>query len=137
MTNEEYLQGQLDRKPDDHKARRKLADLLAEKGDVRADGYRYLADNRIVLCDQVCVGPGQFQWVPHQFATAFVDDGSGDDNDLPPALFDEIVGGTLCGRGTSVTFPNRRAAEDAVARAFAKIPEPHRKRLLPLTERRA
>src|SRR5271156_2633515 len=46
MDTEDLLQKMLDEHPDDWQTRLVLADFLEEQGDVRAEGYRWLGEQR-------------------------------------------------------------------------------------------
>lgn len=136
MTTEDDFNAALDACPEDWQTRLVFADWLQERGDPRAEGYRAIASNRFVFCDQAARGKGAFSWIPLEPSTIFESgyDDTGDPSDIPSDWFDELVGGELRERGPwgggSVQYPNRRAAEDAAALAFAELPAERRAELL-------
>ena len=137
MTTEDAFNAALDVDPADHRTRLLLADWLAERGDPRAEGYRALGVNRLFGCDSV-THEGGVEWLPHQEATWFRRDGAGDDghDDLPPDWFAALGNRArwlFWTKPWTNPYPNRRAAEDAAALAFAKLPPERRAQLLATT----
>lgn len=103
MTTEEDFQAALDANPDDWQTRGVFADWLQERDDVRAEGYRALGVCRVVPVHTRVDG-----W----YLTGL---------DYPNR------GWLSQGYDSS---RSRRAAEDAAALAFAKLPELRRYELL-------
>lgn len=114
MTTEEDFQAALDAHPEDWQTRLVFADWLEEQGDPRAEGYRALGVNGMhpMLLSSLwgylrgsLRRPGA-QWVPYDWHECWRAPGGGE------------------------FFPSRRAAEDAAALAFAKLPTARRNELL-------
>jgi uncharacterized protein (TIGR02996 family) len=130
VTTEDDFQKRLDENPPDWQTRLVFADWLQEQGDPRAEGYRALAACRFVLCDLYPGDPPRY--IPHETSRIFSESnsGSGRDYTLPLDWYGKILGLVHAATGTSIPFPNRRAAEDAAARAFATLPARRRAALL-------
>ncbi len=113
MTTEDDFQRQLDEHPDDFQTRLVFADWLQDRDDPRAEGYRALGVNEMhpmLLSHRWLYLPAQLraagaQWMPHDWCH-YLTVADGDHH------------------------PSRRAAEDAAALAFAKLPEQRRAELL-------
>lgn len=106
--------------------RKVLADALEELGDPLAEGYRALGynDRRPYFS-----GAHQNKWC---WLTAPENDGS--PSRLPRAWWNRLKGGAAAPRTLSDTtwkcFESRREADDAAARAFLRLPERSRRKLL-------
>lgn len=127
MTNEEDFQNELDRVPYSLHLRLVFADWLEEQEDERAAGYRAIAvlpclpDNLLGEINCPCYGRG---------AKSRPTSGGW----LPPDWFDLVE---LRGKTTHfapyyqyVNDVPRRELEDAVARAFSRLPAARQKELL-------
>jgi uncharacterized protein (TIGR02996 family) len=130
VTAEDDFHQALDAHPDDWQTRLVLADFLQERGDPRADGYRAIATLRrspllgvssVTMCWWHCDSEGA---VPRAR------------NTIPPDWFALLPSGT----GSAMFWPllkeggvnnrSRRECEDALARAFAGLPDGRRAELL-------
>ncbi len=129
-SEEEAFQQKLDEHPDDHSTRLVFADWLQDRGDVRAEGYRALARCGFVLSDRYSGPPIRF--IPKQASRIFRFDrtGTGRDYTFPADWYERLPGAKSEESGGCVLFPNRRAAEDAAALAFAALPPARRTELL-------
>jgi uncharacterized protein (TIGR02996 family) len=133
VTTEDDFQNRLDDQPEDWQTRMVFADWLEERGDPRAEGYRALAAGRYVLCDRY---PGEpVRYIPHEMSRIFPTDrrdDTGRDYHLPRDWYGAVqrAAPELAPFSTFVLFPNRRAAEDAAATAFAALPAERRAKLL-------
>jgi uncharacterized protein (TIGR02996 family) len=125
MTTEDDFQSALDNNPEDWQTRLVFADWLQDRDDSRAEGYRTLGTLR-----RCPAGVGG------EFCPWFVcapDAHLGHDCYLPADWFDEVH---FDGRN-DIYLPShalrpygtRRAVEDAVALAFAKLPPDRRAEL--------
>jgi uncharacterized protein (TIGR02996 family) len=142
MTNEDDFQAALDARPDDWQTRLVFADFLADRGDPRADGYRALGTlrKRAFVCgfdNKAKTAWKGAAWFGRNLAS------DEEAYDLPQDWFDAIND-----LGEHETYKpryetddaehaDRRAVEDAAARAFGKLPAPRRAELLasvPLAE---
>jgi uncharacterized protein (TIGR02996 family) len=131
MTTEDDFQKALDAQPDDWQTRLVFADWLDERGDPRGPGYRALTLNRYVLCDRY--SSGRLVYVPHQASRIFRDNGSsnnGREYTFPDDWFDQLPRDTHGWKDNCALFATRRAAEDAAALAFARLPAERRTELL-------
>jgi uncharacterized protein (TIGR02996 family) len=131
LVTEDDFQKQLDEHPDDWQTRLVFADWLEERGDSRAEGYRALAACRYVLCDRYSGKP--VRYVPHQTSRIFREGdriAAGFDYTLPHDWYEKIDSLGHAPSGDSIPFDTRRAAEDAAAMAFAKLPAKRRAELL-------
>lgn len=126
---EEAFQLKLDEHPDDHSTRLVFADWLQDRGDRRAEGYRALARCGFVLSDRYSGPP--IRYIPKQASRVFRNDRSGTGRDYTfPADWYEQLPGARADESGCVLFPDRRAAEDAAALAFAELPPERRGQLL-------
>lgn len=123
MTTEEDFQRMLDANSGDHATRLIFADWLQDRDDPRAEGMRVLgASGRSPYH-----GSHQHSW--------YIEDNRPDEFDphlpsnLPRDWYAKLKGQNEKGRGSSYWL-SRRAAEDAAARAFAKLPVKRRVELL-------
>lgn len=113
---EAVAQAHLDAHPADHRARRLLGEWLALHGDVRGEGLRALA-----ACGRV----------PLRYRLSWLCQFDGDgisDGDRRHALATDWF--DLISPSGWSRFDTRRAAEDAAAIAFARLPAERRGRLL-------
>jgi uncharacterized protein (TIGR02996 family) len=124
MTTEDDFQRALDANPGDWQTRLVFADWLQERNDPRAEGYRAL---------------GRLQVWPYDYTTrqlpGFKSRRKGwqwwaDTNDPAGAVARHIVPKGVSELLETHFHRTRRAAEDAVARAFAKLPARQRAKLL-------
>lgn len=129
-SEEHAFQMKLDEHPDDHATRLVFADWLQERGDPRAEGYRALARCGFVLSDRYSGPP--IRYIPKQASRVFRFDstGTGRDYTFPADWYALLPGAKADESGGCVLFPNRRAAEDAAALAFAALPKARRDALL-------
>ena len=129
-TEEEAFQLKLDEHPDDHSTRLVFADWLQDRGDARAEGYRALARCGFVLSDRYSGPP--IRYIPLQASRIFRLDSTntGRDYTFPTDWYERLPGAKAEESGGFVLFPNRRAAEDAAALAFAALPKERRDQLL-------
>jgi uncharacterized protein (TIGR02996 family) len=128
MTTEDDFQAALDADPTDWQTRLVLADWLDERGDPRAEGYRALGllrkRPRMEWYEHGVKRAKMRHWVWRKFLTSATipdlnyDCLNGDWRDLIPDI-NEIN-----------SYRTRREAEDAAARAFAKLPAARRTELL-------
>lgn len=131
MTTEDDFNAALDANPEDWQTRLVFADWLQERGDPRADGYRALAQGRhqpdTTTSDVVATAFHWWNrdWTDRAYAnheTIF----------RPVSLAGDWYGLLKGGRKDEQKrdFPTRRRAEDAAARAFAKLSPERRAELL-------
>lgn len=127
MTTEDDFQKLLDACPDDHHTRGVFGDWLCDRGDPRGEGYIALA--RCGLRPYIAGTDNEDCWwhdatdtsgkssnsMPHDWYAALMADGTPDADHLWPRQDFKMV---------------RRAAEDAAALAFARLPEARRRELL-------
>jgi uncharacterized protein (TIGR02996 family) len=124
VTTEDDFQAALDANPDDHQTRLVFADWLQERGDPRAEGYRALGRLRHECFET---------WFN---ASAYPDLVPYDRSNLPEDWFCLLEGYDVrtarCreSAGNWRDFATRRAAEDAAALAFARLPPERRAELL-------
>ncbi|MBM3980946.1 MAG: TIGR02996 domain-containing protein [Planctomycetes bacterium] len=135
MTTEDDFNLALDENPDDWHTRLVFADWLDDRADPRASGYRALGTirRRSFMCGYDNGSAGQWNgagWV------ACGETGDREKFTLPRDWFDLVEG-----FGSDATYRplyqgqierkvTRRAVEDAMARAFLKLPEARRGELL-------
>lgn len=121
MTTEDDFQAALNADPTDWQTRLVFADWLDERGDPRAEGYRAIgvADRRPKRSASGWYWYARWPRVPD----IRIGDGHG-------TLVGDWWDATLPGQSP---FATRRAAEDAAARAFARLPAARRAELLGLT----
>jgi uncharacterized protein (TIGR02996 family) len=146
MTTEDDFQNAIDANRDDWQTRLVFADWLEERGDPRAEGYRHFltrADIR-VFEDPDC--DAAWTWFNGRYFRRGSFAARVDHSFIPPDLFALLEGGTqtkgdeangdYSGQGWR-DFPSRRVAEDALARAFARLPSDRRAELIaaPVSER--
>jgi uncharacterized protein (TIGR02996 family) len=140
MTTEDDFQAALDANPEDWQMRLVLADWLQERGDPRAEGYRALGRLRFRPQTLGSDEPPTWWWY---------DDGSDfarDRRDMRPEYRLPRAWYHIAQREWEVRRPQpkgkakdccnhdtRREAEDAAARAFAKLPAERRAELLAAT----
>jgi uncharacterized protein (TIGR02996 family) len=126
VTTEDDFQSALDKNPGDWQTRLVFADWLQEHEDPRAEGYRILGRLRKVGCNTVSGTSDVPEWRPHTEMCWFVYDPSFRYGWLTHAeLHEDWVAEMGFGRCTtkwSRDFDNRRATEDAAARAYARLP---------------
>lgn len=148
MTTEDDFQRQLDAHPDDWQTRLVFADWLDERGDPRADGYRVLGRFKREASLQVRAREGCMicvrdvpKWRRDSNRVSAwclwrgrVDMRPGDssgwrklNDEIHPDWFRFILGEYRHGQ---MVFDSRRAAEDAAAKAFARLPTARRAELL-------
>ena len=127
MTSEEDFQRMLDKAPDDYATRLVFADWLQDRGDPRAEAYRALGVNRMFFCNRFSESK---KWIPHKPASVFrmIQGCIAGPRQVPLDWF-VLIEGSVPHTGW-VTFPNRRAAEEAVVRAFLCLSEIRREELL-------
>ena len=114
MDTEDAFQGYLDAHPDDHLARLVFADWLEERGDPRAEGYRVIGQ---AMRDRKNTGITRRTRQDIQEGRWTVG--------MP--TYSREGCGVWWQMGTGDT---RRAAEDAAALAFARLPPERRAELL-------
>lgn len=139
MTTEDDFQRQLDAHPEDYQTRLVFADWLEERGDARAEGYRALGTSARVPRHRA----GLWEWsagpfrhsgnwwrmadhheTPHVWSVALITSYEPE----PPLKEPSPV----TANGILLAYLTRRAAEDAAAIAFSRLPEPRRAELLGL-----
>ncbi len=138
MTTEDDFQTALDANPDDWQARLVFADFLEEMGDPRAEGYRALGRSRLTACNSRGQGVN-FCW-DAEFECCWFRSGAFEHladerlraNFLPPDWL-YLVGRAEEEPHRTIWYKNRRAAEDAAALAFAKLPRARRAELMAAT----
>ena len=110
MSDEDAFNAYLDAHPDDGHARTVFADWLDDRGDPRAAGYRRLGELGRCPYER---GSGDWLWFmesPHDSPWRREDD--------PSVLYDQWHDEVESWK----SYPSRRAAEDAAALAFSKLP---------------
>jgi uncharacterized protein (TIGR02996 family) len=132
MNDESAFQAWLDAHPDDFNCRLVFADWLQERGDERAEGYRALGllmlsprkSDRAVWYWYARWPRTVWYWYARWPRTNIVHRKTpGDVNHLPGDWWDAML-------SKQAGFGSRRAAEDATALAFAKLPPERRAALL-------
>lgn len=119
--DEMAFQAALDADPGDHTTRLVFADWLEERGDPRAEGYRALGVWRRVPHREFTQSAGLCWYYP----------GCGYDwSGVPPAGTPRTWLPKSLKAAHWQTLPTRRAAEDAAALAFARLPPARRAELL-------
>lgn len=113
MSDEEFFQTALDSDEEDHPARLLFADWLADRGDTRSAGPRWLVERRVVPQDYR--GSRTWDWNDD----AVFDRMTGA---LPHALFSALEGGHLAMSEHYREYPTRRDAESALYDALARHP---------------
>jgi uncharacterized protein (TIGR02996 family) len=143
MTTEDDFQSALDADPEDGQTRLVFADWLEERGDPRADGYRAMGRLGLRAPPSTTESSGACPW----FDSARCVVGSGGEAPvhcwLPSDWFALLSGGvqTVDGHpldtktfasyvGKWLDWFSRREAEDAAAKAFARLPPERRAELL-------
>lgn len=121
MTNEDDFHAALDAHPEDWQCRLVFADWLEERGDPRAEGYRALGVLRRRPMGTrewywMNTPMGRTQWARHDF----------------PWRLGYWWHRLVCDSASikAAHFGTRRAAEDAAATAFLKMPAARRVKLL-------
>lgn len=142
MTTEDDFQRALDADPGDWQTRMVFADWLEDRGDRRAEGYRALGLGRHRTDTTTTNSVHEaFHWWQREWTFANY---TGYQSIWAPVSLNRewfalIRGGKRDGQYRR-DFTARRAAEDAAARAFAKLPAARRAELLtppsPLTKKR-
>lgn len=126
MTTEDDFQAALDANPSDWQTRLVFADWLQDRGDMRAEGYRALGVRR--LRPTVAREP-----VPELNAWWAYGPYAGTECCLPDDWWRLVTGSTRATASDGLLYyDTRRAAEDAAALAFAKLPPERRAELLAL-----
>lgn len=134
MTTEDDLQAELDRDITNYTLRTILADLLQDRDDVRAPGYRALGALRKWprYASRVNRFDGRVVWSWRSFVLS----GSLDDDQarhyLPGAWGEWLLldGLSVCAQD----WGTRRRAEDGAAKGFANVPPAAQRRILAHTE---
>ena len=130
MTTEEDFQARLDAQPEDWQTRLVFADWLQERGDPRADGYRALGRGKHHT--DSWGGEGHCFW-RYTIARGTLD-APLRTVALPDDWFDllprEVKHNERSANWGALQSYTRRAAEDAAALAFAKLPAERRAELL-------
>jgi uncharacterized protein (TIGR02996 family) len=121
MTTEDDFQAALDANPTDWQTRLVFADWLDEQGDPRGPGYRALGMMRNVPDHFPDSGPAWTWW---KGALGLCR------RDYLSADWWELLAGGEKDSEMTREYLTRRAAEDAAARAFAKLSPARRSRLL-------
>jgi uncharacterized protein (TIGR02996 family) len=128
MTTEDDFQSALDADPTDWQTRLVFADWLEERGDPRGPGYRALALRRWRSYQPHRGG----YWTVGNYRANTRDDVS----DLPDDWFLHVWNATprssrtQAAMGRWIAVDTRREAEDAAARAFAKLATERQNELL-------
>jgi uncharacterized protein (TIGR02996 family) len=147
MTTEDDFQAALDANPDDWQARLVFADWLQERGDPRAEGYRALGALRRAPYPERVRDPGPDRWGYHGGAGRVLWDAARGvrlPDPVPAPAWAALPAHWLKAlqrlqRGRNADAGNRwwsgqalsrRAAEDAAALAFARLPAKRRAELL-------
>jgi uncharacterized protein (TIGR02996 family) len=129
MTTEDDFQAMLDANPEDWQTRLIFADWLDERGDPRAEGYRWLGEMRLYpIDDRAHTAP---DWPPHQ--TCPWGWRHEDYRPYPHACLPAVL--TARPDWDSYLFRTRRAAEDAVARAFSRLTPERRAELVAMVSK--
>lgn len=143
MTTEDDFQRVLDAQPTDRQTRGVFADWLDECGDPRADGYRRCLARPDVRPFRDPDSENAWAWFNGEFFHRGEYAEGVDHAFLPLELFAVLEGGTQLRRNEPTDeyggsgwrdYPSRRAAEDALARAFARLPQAVRDRVIVLIE---
>ncbi len=121
MSDEDAFQAALDANPDDHVTRLVFADWLQEHGDERAEGYRAMGVTRRKPAIYK-TRPEIWSWHAHLLETL--------DSCLGRRWWDTLGTKSDSGLSNTKSFRSRRHAEDAAARAFARLPASCRAELL-------
>lgn len=121
---EAVAQQHLDARPDDHRARRLLGEWLTWHGDARGEGYRALAASGLYPH-----GPTEADchWSWHSGRGMSMGDYVSHQHALPQVWFRAVTPSRMY---WTENYPTRRAAEDAAALAFARLPAARRAELL-------
>lgn len=136
MTTEEDFQAALDAHPDDWQTRLIFADWLDERGDPRGPGYRALGVLRRRPVDMTGT---VFCWSFHNGKGTYVGTHKRrpKKHSLPQIWIDAMTsfsGSFWAHGGHSRGLSTRRAAEDAAALAFARLPAARQRALLEAKE---
>ena len=127
MTTEDDFQAALDANPDDWQTRLVFADWLEERGDPRAEGYRALGVLRRAPTKGDPSYPHRFDSLGWSWWSADASLGLPKRHHLPTDWRDELPTNPVL-RGA--WGPTRRAAEDAAALAFTRLPPQRRAEIL-------
>ena len=119
MTSEDDFQRALDADPDDWQTRLVFADWLQDRDDQRAEGYRALGLNQ-----RVPIRRSARRWAWYSCRHTTGDDVTSWIRGVLPDFWATVRGSKIGSHRT------RRAAEDAAALAFAKLPPERRAELL-------
>jgi uncharacterized protein (TIGR02996 family) len=128
VTTEDDFQAALDKRPSDWQTRLVLADWLQERGDPRAEGYRALGVQRLhPLTATQAFDPweGRTAWIfghPKSYQCPRT-------GRLPSDWFKRVAKNEGSDQWWR-RYLSRRECEDAVARAFARLPAARRAELL-------
>lgn len=120
---EDDFHAALDARPDDHITRLVFADWLDERDDPRAAGYRALGARRRRPChvpSRERFAGGGWHWGGQSAQRPYAN--------LGEAWFIQLMADVY--EGAQIDFGSRRAAEDAAALAFARLPAERRAELL-------
>lgn len=136
MTTEDDFQAKLDADPEDWQTRLVLADWLEERGDPRAEGYRALGiwkrcPRRIVVRRQTRWHfnfNSDRNWLGYITGTILCDGYTQGAHCLCESWIKKVVHPYRFAE--DFHRPTRRAAEDAAALAFARLPAARRAELL-------
>ncbi len=137
MTTEDEFQRQLDDHPDDWHTRLVFADWLDDRDDPRAAGYRAIARRK--RCPTGTLLGGQLVWWWRRVTLA--DRATGvstlprgvapmESHYVPSDWFDRLPSDRRRGQFWPVPFLSRGVCEDALALAFAQLPDGRRLELL-------
>jgi uncharacterized protein (TIGR02996 family) len=139
VTTEDDFRRRLNRVPWDWQARLVFADWLEERGDPRAEGYRAMGRRKRFARLSLCK-PKHYWWWDESDEEVRCGSGPLDPDDIPTdwlratAEQAELLRlRNVFDHGTNLDFPTRKAAEDAAALAFARLPEARRKELLEIS----
>ena len=138
MTTEDDFQHALDANPDDNHTRMVFADWLDDHGDHRAEGYRLFLSRPDIapFKDPGCASAWTWFNGEHFARERFAEEAIR--SFIPGDLFARLEGGQQLKEDEPNDdydgnawrdYPSRRAAEDAAARAFARLPAARRAEL--------
>lgn len=138
MTTEDDFQAALDREPGDWQTRLVFADWLEDRDDPRAEGYRALGalrKNPYHYADRLPNRPTWGFWNAGAYGAGVAMKDVGRQH-LPQSWFEQLPDANSTQDYMQSWWPHvsdrltRRAAEDAAALAFAKLPPNRRAELL-------
>lgn len=139
MTTEDDFQNALDAEPDDWQTRLVFADWLEEQGDPRAEAYRHYLTRPDIKVFRDPDSESAWTWFNGRYFSRGSYADRVDNSFIPDDLFALLEDGIQTRRNEPNDdyggqawrdYPNRRAAEDALARAFAMLPAPRRAELI-------